>query len=57
MNENNAKFGIKIDKTYKGQWSIGLCLSHWDNETYLFINLFKWSISIGWLDMAGEISE
>ena len=30
-------------------WSIGLCLSHWHDETYLYINLLKWSISIGFL--------
>lgn len=48
---NKTKFGIKIDKMYKGWWSFGVCVSHADTETYLFINLFKWSISIGWLDI------
>ena len=28
-------------------WSIGICLSHNSRETYLIINLFKFSISIG----------
>ena len=28
-------------------WSFGMCLSHWAEETYLYINFFRWSISIG----------
>jgi len=51
----NKKFQIKIDKCYKGWWSFGICFSHAWEETYLFINLFKWSISIGWL-VSYEIS-
>lgn len=42
-----TKFGIIIDKLYKGRWSFGICLTHDEPETYLLINLFKWSISIG----------
>ena len=47
MNELKVKWGIKIDKLYKNHWSFGICISHQEEETYLFINLFKWSISIG----------
>lgn len=50
MNENNIKFGIKIDKFNSDRWSIGVCLSHWLYETYLYINLFKWAIGIGMID-------
>lgn len=43
-----VKFGIKIKKIdYEDQWSFGICLSHWGDETYLYINLFKSSIRIG----------
>lgn len=44
-----TKFRVKVDSIIKEAWSIGLCLSHWYDETYLYINLFKWSISIGFL--------
>lgn len=50
MPESKCKFGIKVDKLWKEMWSIGACISHSFNETYLFINLIKWSISIGWLE-------
>ena len=49
MPESKCRFGIKIDKLCKEMWSIGACISHSFEETYLFINLVKWSISIGWL--------
>ena len=48
MPEMRVKFGIKIDKIDKHMWSIGSCLTHCFSETFLFINLIKWSISIGW---------
>lgn len=43
-------FGVKVDKIAQG-FSVGICFSYdkWLEETYLYINLFKWSISIGWL--------
>lgn len=50
-----AKFGIKIDKIWQGAWSFGVCLSHGFGETYLYINLFKWSISIGLLVLVNEV--
>lgn len=43
----NTKFKIILEKLPKGKWSLGICLSHDDLETYLYINLFIWSISIG----------
>lgn len=58
MNDKaDVKFDIRIDDYWKHQatglprqWSIGCCISHsYFGETYLFINLFRWSISIGWL--------
>ena len=66
MNLNDftrPKFGIKIDKLSKGDWSLGLFLNHklWEHwegarmvgvshEVYLYICLFKWNISIGFID-------
>lgn len=51
MNEkNNLKFGIKVDKMFKGSWSFGCCITHdFCGETYLFINFVVWSIAIGLL--------
>lgn len=47
MGNIKKKWGIKIDKQFKGMWSFGICLSHDIEETYVFINFAKWSISIG----------
>ena len=48
MNELNlTKFQVLVDKHPKGLWSFGMCISHANDETYIFINLFKISISIG----------
>ena len=56
MPESKCKFGIKVDKLWDKMWSIGVCISHSFDETYLFINLVKWSISIGWLmQYEGEV--
>lgn len=49
MPEGKCKFGIRVDKQWDKMWSVGACISHSFEETYLFINLVKWSISIGWL--------
>lgn len=54
MNENNNyKFGIKVDRMFDGSWSFGSCISHSFGQTYLFINFLFWSISIGWLMKEG----
>lgn len=44
------RFGVKVDEIDSGL-SLGVCLSYdkYAKECYLFINLFKWSVSIGWL--------
>lgn len=44
---NKTKFRIVVEKMYKHQWSFGVCISHSETETYLFINLFRRTISIG----------
>ena len=54
MNNRKLKFGIKVDKQWKGSWSLGICLSHAFDETYVYINLIKWSISIGLLRLDVE---
>lgn len=54
-NGKKSKFDIKINEHPNGWWSFGICLSHeeysphQENETYLYINFFKWSISIGFM--------
>ena len=48
--KSKTKFAIKVDKIDPNRWSIGVCISHWWTETYLYLNLLKWSISIGFLD-------
>lgn len=44
-----VKFGIKVNKMWGNQFSIGICISHWDDESYLYLNLFKWTVAIGFL--------
>ena len=45
----HTKFSIKTNKQPDGWWSFGACISHMEEETYLFINFFKWSVAIGFL--------
>lgn len=48
MNESHAtKFQIIVDKHPKRLWSFGMFICHFDDETYILLNLFKISISIG----------
>lgn len=42
-----TKFQIAVAKQPEGWWNFGICLAHDTVETYIFINFFKWSISIG----------
>lgn len=44
------KFGVKVYKIYTGL-SFGACFTHdkYAKECYLFIDLIKWRVSIGWL--------
>ena len=48
MGEAKLKTGIECLKTeVKGMWALGIALTHWEEETYLCIHLFKWRIAIG----------
>lgn len=49
FSNGNTKFGIRAHKNFKNMWSFGIGLSHFGKETYLYIDLFKWSVSIGLL--------
>ena len=42
-----VRFGVKIDRIWEDTWSLGICLTHWKNETYVYINLIRYSIAIG----------
>lgn len=55
MGETEKRFGIKVDKISNGV-SVGACITFDKSfgEYYLFINLFKWSISIGWISFPKE---
>ena len=47
MNElSKKKFQVKVTKVYKA-WSFAIGLSNSDDETYILINFYKWSIAIG----------
>lgn len=50
MGDEYKRFGIKVDKIYSGL-SFGMCISYdkYAKECYLYINLIKWEIGIGWL--------
>ena len=45
MNEEKLKFGIDITKNDRGIWSFGVCLSHYEDETYIFVNFYRYSVS------------
>ena len=49
MPEQYKRFGIKVSKI--DGISLGACLSidTYNEEGYLYINLFKWEICIGWM--------
>ena len=47
MNETELKFGIDIQKLDRDMWSFGICLSHWLDETYIYANFYRWTITIG----------
>lgn len=50
MNEHNVvRFRIKMDKNQSNMWSFGIGISHFVDETYLYVNFFRWFISIGYL--------
>lgn len=52
MNENlKTKFRVDAYKLDNGLWNLGfgIHLCSMDAEKYLYVNLFKWHISIGFL--------
>jgi len=56
MSETKLKWGIKINKMgFPEIWSLGVCLSHWGDETYLFLNLIFVTVSIGKMNL--EVKE
>lgn len=48
-NNSDVKFRVKAQKIISNAWSVGINFSHWYDETYLFINLFRWTVTIGFL--------
>ena len=50
-----TKFQIAVAKQPEGWWNFGICLAHDTVETYIFINFYKWSISIGKLFDASNV--
>ena len=50
------RFGIRVDKIEQGL-SFGACISYdkYMKECYLFINLIKWCVSIGWLTFERKV--
>ena len=47
MDESKPKFGIRVDTLRKCAWAFGIRLLHWNKETYLYINFWKWAVLIG----------
>ena len=58
MEDEYKRFGIKVNKIYQGL-SFGICISYdkYMKEGYLFINLIKWEVSIGWLTFESKEEE
>lgn len=47
--KSKLKFRAKLYKLSPGTWSFGLCFSHDYDEYYIYINLFKVTIAIGFM--------
>ena len=47
---DEKRFGIRVDKIDMGLY-FWVCIAYdkYAKECYLFINLIKWEVSIGWL--------
>lgn len=43
---SKKKFQVKVTKTYKA-WSFAIGIINSDDEIYMVINFYKWSIAIG----------
>lgn len=46
---DKARFGFRIYRMSKKDWSLGVAFTHSFNETYLYLNLIKFNIVIGFL--------
>ena len=59
MEEQKLKWGIVINKMDKTMWSLGIAISIWSEigEGYIYVNLIKWSISIGrlWKQLSTQL--
>ena len=47
MNEEKLKIGIDIIKNDRGAWSFDVCLAHYEDETYIYANFYRYSLTIG----------
>lgn len=47
MEELKLRFGIKCEKLIESTWSIGITMAHWDEQVYIDVHLFKWTVAIG----------
>ena len=47
MREARVRMGIEFKIHPEKVWAFGISLSHWVEETYIYISFFKWVISIG----------
>lgn len=55
MGETELRYGVKVDKLHvPDMWSLGMCLSHCFDETYLYINLIFITVSIGKMEFIKE---
>lgn len=57
MIETRIKFKVDVFKNCESMWNFGICLSHHFEETYIYINFFRWSISIGKLYCFNGVAE
>lgn len=46
---DKARFGFRIYRMSKHDWSFGFAFTHSFNETYLYLNLIKFNIAIGFI--------
>ena len=44
------RFRAKIRKYSHGAWAIGMTLVHVDREVVLYIKLFKWYLTVGYMN-------
>lgn len=52
MAETKLRWGVKIDRIdFPRMFSFGMCLSRWEEEVYLYINLLFFSVCIGRMNL------